>query len=302
VVDGVEGDGYDSALAASAITFSPDGRRIAYVAHKGDQEVVVADGVAGGKYDGIISLVFSRDGQRVAYAGYRGPRISLGAAYSCYAVVDGVQGPEYKCDGVWMSGLRFSPDGRRATYVAPVVKGGKCRWCTVVDGIAGPPCEGIAMDGVAFSADGQRTAYFALKGLRWSLDWFLYKKSMAVVDGVAGPEYDSGPQGAIAFSADGRRVAYRATKGQKRLVVVDGVPGPAYDDISSGSVFSADGQHVAYGAQKGQKWVVVMDGAEGPECDGSLLSGPVLRDGGVLEALALRSGNLYRVRHLPVAQ
>ncbi|HOK09764.1 MAG TPA: hypothetical protein PLJ10_08900, partial [Candidatus Hydrogenedens sp.] len=78
-----------------SLIFSPDSRRVAYSAKRGDKWVVVVDGVEGKEYDGIGagSLIFSPDSRRVAYSAKRGGKWVV--------VVDGVEGKEY---GVVLTG------------------------------------------------------------------------------------------------------------------------------------------------------------------------------------------------------
>lgn len=53
MVDGVEGKEYDG-LGGGMLTFSPDSKRVAYWARRGDRWLVVLDGVEGPEYAGCI--------------------------------------------------------------------------------------------------------------------------------------------------------------------------------------------------------------------------------------------------------
>jgi len=174
---------------------TPDGCHIAFVAQKGDKQLVVVDGELGPEFDGIDerSLVFSPDGKRMAYVARKGDKWLV--------VVDGKTGPAF--DGI--SQPVFSPDGKRIAYAAQ--KGDK--WRGLVDGQAGPEFDWIGKGTLVFSADGKRLAYAARKGF----------KCFVVVDGEAGPEVAlvlAGP----AFLRDGRleyialkdKVLYRVTE------------------------------------------------------------------------------------------
>ena len=57
-------------MGAGSLLFSPDGKRLAYVAQVGKQQMVLLDGQAGKPYLGIVagSLTFSPDSQHLAYA------------------------------------------------------------------------------------------------------------------------------------------------------------------------------------------------------------------------------------------
>ena len=118
-----------------AFTFSLDGKRWAYAAQRGDKWVVVVDGEAGLKYDGIAApLVFSLDSKRLAYAAMNGN--------DWFAVVDG------KSENVEGRPI-FSLDCRHVAYVAK--RGDKS--VVVLDGDAGPECDTVVKNGPTFGAD-----------------------------------------------------------------------------------------------------------------------------------------------------
>ncbi len=122
--------------------FSPDSRRVAYVAARGGKWLVVVDGVEGKEHDGIVagSPVFSADSKRVAYAARRVAKQLV--------VVDGVEGKEY--DGA--ANLVFSPDSKRVAYEA---KRGD-RWLAVVDGVEGKEYDGFLKgSGLVFDSPSQ---------------------------------------------------------------------------------------------------------------------------------------------------
>ncbi len=94
--------------SATSILFSPDSRRIAYLAHFGKMKKVFLDDkpedvemdfLAGG-------MVFSDDSKRLAYGGRRGNQFFL--------VVDGKKGADYDMLGYY----GFSPDGRHTAFMA----------------------------------------------------------------------------------------------------------------------------------------------------------------------------------------
>jgi len=58
VVDGKAGAEYDG---IDALIFSPDSKRMAFQAMKGEKWLAVVDGQAGTEYDGIGTLIFSPD-------------------------------------------------------------------------------------------------------------------------------------------------------------------------------------------------------------------------------------------------
>jgi len=69
------------------IAFSPDSRRVAYVAQKVGKEMVIVDGAEGNLYDDINNLQFTRDGRHYAYTARRGAKYVV--------VVNGVESKEY---------------------------------------------------------------------------------------------------------------------------------------------------------------------------------------------------------------
>lgn len=79
----------------NSLIMSPDGKRIAYKAHKpdpSDKELVVVDGVEGKEYDGIgpNNPVFSPDSKRVAYQAWgKGKELLVIDGVECH--VEGIQ-------------------------------------------------------------------------------------------------------------------------------------------------------------------------------------------------------------------
>ena len=55
---------------------SPDGRHLAYPAHRGRKFCVVEDGLAGAEYDEVLkgSLTFSPSGKSLAYKARKGSK------------------------------------------------------------------------------------------------------------------------------------------------------------------------------------------------------------------------------------
>ena len=98
-MDGQEGAGYDAILHDSLV-FSADGKRVGYIAKRGDRWLVVVDGEGGSGYDGIGkgTLIFSADGKRVAYGAKKGKHAVV--------VVDGQEGPEVRRNRRWHPDLQ----------------------------------------------------------------------------------------------------------------------------------------------------------------------------------------------------
>jgi hypothetical protein len=110
VVDGVEGKEYDGAPSES-ITFSPDSKRVAYIARLGDKHVAVVDGIEGKEYENIAPfLAFSPNSRHVVYEAARGGPYWAGIEGKVWVVIDGNEGKEYD----WCSGMVFdAPDKLR---------------------------------------------------------------------------------------------------------------------------------------------------------------------------------------------
>ena len=287
-------------------TFSPDGKRVAFMVYKDQKQHVVLDGTPEEAYDAVYALTFSPDSRRFAYVAREG------AFY--FVVLDGAEGKRYlgssrpssptEPDPSSVSVPAFSPDSRHLAYVAKVDDG----YCAVVDGVEGKPYEWIGYDtrsgisGIVFSLDSSRVAFVA--GNPYLPDTH---QEFAVIDGVEGKPYDS--VFGLVFSPDSKRVAYVASVGDRRSAVIDGVekphdgvlevvfspnskrvgyragaPGDYYMVIDGvrgksyervyGPVFSPDSRRVAYVAERKGKWFAVVDGREGKLYD--RVTGPLV--------------------------
>lgn len=106
--------------SGTSVLFSPDSRRIAYLAHSGRMKRVYVDGKADEiEMDSLVGgMVFSDDSKRLAYEGRQGNNFFL--------VVDGKKGTDYDALGYF----GFSPDGNHIAFTAK--KGGQM--VIVVDG------------------------------------------------------------------------------------------------------------------------------------------------------------------------
>jgi hypothetical protein len=133
-------------IDSRTLTFSPDGKRLAYVAMKGGKRFIVEGGKAGPEFDGVSRPRFSPDGKRLGYWGRNGLDHTL--------VLAGERlGP---FAGLAPDAPAFSADGKHVAHAA--LKDGQ--WQVVLDGKpAGPPCEEV-VSRLSFSGDG-RLAYVA---------------------------------------------------------------------------------------------------------------------------------------------
>ena len=265
VIDGREGPEFDRFEGFLPLTFSPDGKHVAYIAQWGHgprwRYRVIIDGKEGPEYEAkwVAGPIFSPDSRRTAYVGQRGGRE--------FVVLDGKElTPHDAVDGIR---LHFSPDSRRLAYIAYRGKDDAQKAHFVVDGQEGREY-GDHIWETCFSPDSKRAAYIAING-RWQDQ---SHTEQLVVDGSEGPVVRRIREFSIRWSSDGRHVAYVAEggsaegpfgDGRQEWVVLDGVAQAKYNWINE-MEFSADGKHLAYVAYRAG-YRVVLDGRPGPVFD-----------------------------------
>jgi Tol biopolymer transport system component len=296
-LDGVPGKPY---AKVAGLRFSPDGKRLAFVATKDSQrEVVVVNGEEGKDF-GMAdsqSLLFSPDSQRLAYV--------AGAPDSVkqFVVLDGKEGSEFDMmcgGGAGRVLLFFSPDSQQLAYggarktgeghfVSSVVVEGRERKGYELKPDVVPILKGFSPDSRRLAwlqygegkgqmvVDGKPdkefdtvSHYFAFSPDGKRTAYFAQRagKWMAVVDGQERAGFKALGDAPPLFSPDSRRLAYIAKRGDKDLVMLEGKEGAEYDGVGSRSLrFSPDSQHFAYMAHQGEKHFVVRDGQEGKAYD-----------------------------------
>lgn len=121
VINGIEGKDYDS---IQIVKFSPDGRKLGYVAQRDKRFYVAVDNSEGIGYVSAANLVFSPDGKHSAYAASR--------EKSVFVVTDGVEGRNY--EGLDPGTISFSSDSKHAVYTAVRSEKEKKKLFFVVDG------------------------------------------------------------------------------------------------------------------------------------------------------------------------
>jgi len=234
----------------SSPVFTPDGSRVAYVAHRGkDDEVVVVDGQPGAQFPLITTpLVFCPRGQRLAYGVRRGDNDET-------VIVDGQSGPKVASveSMPWFCG-----EGRHIAYLVSDA-GGKF---LMVDGAR----VGLALladaDYVSwsgFSPDGRRVAYVVARSNLTILA--RNAKRRVYVDGQPGPLYDSRALGLIGFTPDSRHVVYlvhnlKDSSPKDSFVVVDQAEGKRYDSVWARTLEVRE-REISYVAQSGAKFLRV---------------------------------------------
>lgn len=266
-----------------APAFSPDGKRLAYIAQEGAQRFVVLDGKPGPKYDTIYkgTLTFSPESGRLAYLAGKGGQWVV--------VVDGAEGKPRT--NVVVTTLRFSPDGARLAYAAETAPG---KWAVVVNEEAGPDFDYIGpFTGVVWRPDSRQCLYAGQVDKRWAI----------VIDDTA---YTFEDVGAVAFSADSARLAFYArADGQWRLAVTDpqgsrGIALGAETVLNDTLAFSPDGKHLVLGAMTGGRPHMVVDGKPAQsfyEAIWNVDGGRVVFDTPTsFSYIALRGGKVYLVR------
>ncbi len=282
VVDGVEGPMFNRvslfpAGSSGSVHFSPDSKRVAYLAYPEFlkvSKVMVVDGVPGKEYDDIdfFPQIFSSDSQHVSYAATVGKKQCV--------VVDSQEGPLY-------DKIEYIPkgDGNHIAYWA--VRGREgivvCDGKEVAKGVA--PRWG-------FSPDYQHLAHLAANEHQW---WI-------VRDSKEGPHHTVGEpwRTELHWSADSQRLAYRASQSRDiEFVVVDGVQSIYYQLVQPYLLtFSPDSKHFAYWACPASgKWHVFVDKSYSAAYDHLVLNGTKLVFDGpdTLHTLAVRDGEILRV-------
>jgi len=148
----------------SRLIFSPDSRRVAYVAQSGEDAFVVADGQAGLPSDGISDLIFSPDSKCFTYVAKWGDN---------WGVVTGSDlndEPQPGFAGVLAGSLVFSPDGRHLAYVADM-SSGPVKEAVVLDGRAGPVFDKIDEFPMSIGSNGALEYFATFSGSLWHVKY-----------------------------------------------------------------------------------------------------------------------------------
>ena len=234
-------------VAEDSIVFSPNSRRLAYMALERGQAVLVVDGKArplGGK---LVrpGLLFSPDSRHLAYVLHKGGG-GMEADRLC-VVSDGVETKLY----TGVAKLTFSEDSKHVAYAANTMGRTHPGWFICIDEKEYETIGDFDPESLTIDPTSTRMAY-VIRDRRWA-------KCAAVVEGVKGPQYDD--IGRIMFSSDGRHVAYVAKSRGMFTVVVDSIEGSHYTRIDESTFcFSPDNRRFAYQASSQGKLFVVLDG------------------------------------------
>lgn len=251
VVDGKAGAQY--AEIVDGPRFSPDSKRLAYVAIKqgkagarlnplrkntgqatatrADKSVVVVDGRVGREYDEVRGLCFSPDSKHAAYAGRTGDRWAV--------VVDNKPSGEYDLIG---DGPFFSSDGKHTMFTAKIGS----QWHLYTDGSQGKPFDQITASPLGW--DGSRTCYGATRA---GVCYF--------IDGGAEQPTTYESIASVILSPDSKRVAYVGRRDGRTYLVLDGHESEAGNAVGQ-IAFSTDSAHTLRTERQGEAWLVLVDG------------------------------------------
>lgn len=235
----------------TAPRFSPDGRRVIYLARMENQRFLVEGDRPHPIADTVVwdQLVFTPDSAVVAYPAFDGQDWRM--------VINGDPGPTW--DSFTTPPLT-ALQGSRVVYIA--TKKGRYH---VVDRHTPAPTDSMSRVEAGFrlidrppvfSADGQAFAYWALGD---DLVWRVYQNHVYV------PGYDADRPGQLLLNEDGQVLIAILKRGEHWHVVRDGVMSPPYIAVGNNSlVLSPDGSRLVYAVQKPGGWAVVEDGTEHP--------------------------------------
>ncbi|RJP37494.1 MAG: hypothetical protein C4548_14265, partial [Desulfobacteraceae bacterium] len=217
IKNGEPGEAYDE---IKHVTFSPDGRRLAYAARKGVQWRLVENDKKSPGYRDIISVRFSPDSKHLVCV--------VHGDDAAFVVLNGQKSESYR----YIAGNPiFSNDGKRLAYMVLEENRGNMSMRMVVDNQTGPLFDNIGL--YLFSQDGKQFAYMAE----------IEKKGMLMHNGKAHASYEA--LGIPVFSPDGRRLAHPAFQNQQWFMVDNGEKGQGFDHIEP-PIFCPSGERMAY--------------------------------------------------------
>jgi Tol biopolymer transport system component len=274
VIDEQEGKEFDK---VGNLSFSPDGKRVAYIAETGGKQFAVIDGAVGAEktFDrvptrldsGLPVFTWSPDSKRYAYIGLNKVAPAAGAAadpadaekYQWMVVVDGKPGKPYDT----VRRPFFSSDGTQVAYAALMqtsiapgpATAPTARSFVVLNDKELKSYDAIVAETIRFSPDGKRLAYVAT-------DSTVQKgRGFYVIDDQRTPTYDQLIAGTFMFSPDSKRYAYQCVKGNAKVVVNGIDESNAFEDVREAE-FSADSASLAYLARRQGRWLAVVNNTE----------------------------------------
>jgi len=233
--NGVEGPPFVG-IVTDSLRFSPDSRRLLYLATAEGKKYIVVDGALHEQFAFVEpGASFSPSGAHVGW-------VAANESLMQFAVVDGESKKAY--DGIRPPGIVWSPDGEEYAYVATleglqsVVRGDE----------EGPFLESIVM--FAWSRVGNHLGYVARQGDR----------VFVFYDGALVAEADAFGTDGFAFPWQAERWAIALRRGESWSLLLDGQEEGSYKNLAPGISFSDDGSHYAYVAGRGTGKFLVLDG------------------------------------------
>ncbi|UCE04502.1 MAG: PD40 domain-containing protein, partial [bacterium] len=291
-----------------AITYSPNGKHLAYLAYEGNNQQLILDNRTVKKFKikehldiesgkNIIEQLFKKN--KLSYECIEGdPQFSPNSKRLAYVVhkynnmenvfVDDVELKPFNI--IINESIIFSPDSKHIAYAAvsydstdiPKIK-------IILDSleVSRYPLF-TSVDKVELFLNGDIDYYnladfkdlTMLSDITFSSDSkkLAYKVSQAgkeffIIDGKQEPSYDK--VYTLKFSLDNMHYAYAAVDGKKSFIIRDGIKGKIYDQVYP-PVFSKDSQHIYYFAKQEKKYFLVKDQEELNQCDGFTHFYPIL--------------------------
>jgi hypothetical protein len=262
------------------VSWSPDGKSVAYLARKGGKQLVVHGSTRGEEFDAIELPLAWSSGGRLAYVAVLGPKKFVVSGKDRLEEADDVKHlqfaggkPAYvvKREGRWTlvvgetrteladaaGDLLASPDGRRIAYTT--------RTGVVVDGTEQGPYASARH--LAWSADSTTLAFAAKK----DMDWVVMigdRKALSVVHEELAHPSISPDKKSFAFCGRKERswsvVAFEKNGGMLDMVFGSNEYGPA---LRGAPVWSPDSSQVAYVARQGSSWFVCWGNRKGMDGD-----------------------------------
>jgi len=239
VHNGLESNLFDHIILTG---FSPNSKKIAYIAGAEGKWSIFVNGKEIKRYDALIppplfgrgrftaisSLLFSPDSKKLAYV--------VSDRGKSFIVLNNKENKKY--DAI-LSHV-FSPDSKKLAYAAKE----EGKWVVCLDNTEGKRYDNISPP--AFSPDGSKLAYIAQEG----------GQSFVVVNGEEGNRYDKIVALPV-FSPDNRKLAFFAVNNKNIFVVVNnkeflvdkGTPGSKLILFSNSLSFSPDSNELAYRAE-----------------------------------------------------
>lgn len=259
------------------VLFSPDSRRVAYIARDKKEVFWVVDGSeqrrglngivihnrkyasnllnedsierSNGRFGAHLELdrsPFSADGSRFGYIAARYETMQKKKVFT-FVVLDGneIDSPTMCVD------FHFSSDGKRTAFLRT-----SKHQAAVIDGVE-ESRDGVPWEGLRFSPDSKHITYAAHTG----------KDFYQILDGKQGKTFSGAVMSRLLFSPDSRRTMGIIARSEGGIAaLLDGVEQTWYDAVAPIG-FTADSRHTVYLATRSGKQFLVVDGQEGRPYD-----------------------------------